>query len=74
MLMTFQFHLNTLICRPYNSGGSIHLSKRSHTLMLYEIEPDVGFTRAERLHALGHLTQQALGSVQHGEVLGERPS
>jgi hypothetical protein len=31
MLMTFRFHLNPLICRPYNSGMSTHLSKRPQT-------------------------------------------
>jgi hypothetical protein len=69
--MTFRFHLNSLICRPYNSRISRHLSKRSYTPMPYEIEIDAGFSLKDLLQALGRLELQALGRVKYGDVLTE---
>jgi hypothetical protein len=66
--MTFRFHLNSLICRPYNSHISTHLSKSPHTLMRYEIETDEGFALEVLLRALSRLEFHALGYVKHGEV------
>ena len=70
--MTFRFHLNSLICRPYNSRISIHLSKSPHTLMYYEIETDEGFTLEDLMQEVGWLESQALGYVKHGDVPRER--
>jgi hypothetical protein len=61
-----------LICRPYNNGVSIHLSKRSHTLMLDKIEIDAGFSLEDLLQALGRLELQALGRVKHGDMPPEK--
>ena len=66
--MTCRFHLNSLICRAYNSRISTHLSKRPHTLLRYEIETDEGLTLKDLLQALGRLELDALGYVKHGEV------
>jgi hypothetical protein len=66
--MTFRFHLNSLICRPYNSRISTHLSKSPHTPMRSEIETDEGFTREDLMQELGRLELQALGYMKHGEV------
>jgi hypothetical protein len=66
--MTFRFHLNSLICRPYNSRISTHLSKSPHTLTRYDIETDEGLTLEDLLQALGRLDLDALGYVNHGEV------
>jgi hypothetical protein len=65
--MIFQFHLNPLICRPYNSLISTHLSKSPNTLMLYEIEIDEGFSLGDLLQELARLELKALGRVKHGD-------
>jgi hypothetical protein len=66
--MTFRFHLNSLICRPYNSVISTDLSKRPHTPMRYAIESDEGFTLENLIAELGRLELDALGYVKHGDV------
>jgi hypothetical protein len=64
--MTFRFHLNSLICRPYNSRISTHLSKTPHMPMLYEI--DKGLSLGDLLQELCRLELKALGWVKHGDL------
>jgi hypothetical protein len=66
--MTYRFHLNSLICRPYNNCISAYVSKIPHRPMHYEIETDEGFTRKALIQALGGLEVSALDYVTHGEV------
>jgi hypothetical protein len=65
--MTCRFHLNSLICRPYNTRISTHLSKRSHTPRLYDIETEAGFTLEGLLQTRGCRELQALGLGKHGD-------
>jgi hypothetical protein len=66
--MTYRFHLNALICRPYNNCISTDVSKIPHTPMHDEIETDEGFTLKDLIQALGRLEVSVLGYVTHGEV------